>query len=116
MVFFPLVLERKSSNSKTKSNNAAPIYLLEPHEIDAQHSKLRADLMAAGNLLKRSMGHVLYLKNLEKAGFGQKGNENPDPCPVCRNQLGSKWSVVSCGHSFCMECIQLLINQCTGYY
>ena len=94
------------------SNNqkqAMPIYLLEKHEVDLQFAKLNGDLVASGHALKRHMGHVVYLKNLESAGFGKTGNANPDPCPVCQCQLGDKWSVLVCGHSFCMECIQLLV-------
>lgn len=93
---------------------AVPIYLLEPHDVDIQFAKLQGDLISAGHALKRHMGHVLYLKNLEMAGYGKRGNQNPDPCPVCRSQLGDKWSVLVCGHSFCMECIQLLVDQCKG--
>jgi E3 ubiquitin-protein ligase SHPRH len=95
-----------------KSNNpkpAMPIYLLEKQDVDIQFAKLNGDLVVSGQMLKRHMGHVVYLKNLESAGFGKTGNENPDPCPVCQCQLGDKWSVLVCGHSFCMECIQLLV-------
>ncbi|XP_045026418.1 LOW QUALITY PROTEIN: E3 ubiquitin-protein ligase SHPRH [Daphnia magna] len=92
-------------------NQVMPIYLLEPHDVDIQYGKLNCDLTVAGQALKRHMGHVLYLKNLEMAGFGKTGNQNPDPCPVCQCQLGEKWSVLVCGHSFCMDCIELLISQ-----
>ena len=92
-----------------------PSHLLDPHQVDLQYAKFQGDLLSAGNSLKRHMGHVLYLKNLERAGFGQAGEQNPDPCPVCRGQLGNRWSVLLCGHCFCMECIQLLIQQCKGF-
>lgn len=95
-------------------NQAVPIYLLELHDVDLQFAKLQGELIEAGNALKRHMGHVLYLKNLEMAGYGKKGNKNPDPCPVCQSQLDDKWSVLVCGHSYCMECIQVLVDQCKG--
>lgn len=107
----------KPGNVRLLDNNktpAVPIYLLERHDVDIQYAKLNCDLVAAGNALKRHTGHVVYLKNLEMAGFGQRGNQNPDPCPVCQTQLGQKWSVLVCGHSFCMDCIQLLVDQCAG--
>lgn len=93
------------------ANQVMPIYLLEAHDVDIQYGKLNGDLVVAGHALKRHMGHVLYLKNLEMAGFGKTGNRNPDLCPVCQCQLGEKWSVLVCGHSFCMDCIELLISQ-----
>ena len=105
----PKLLDNKNPNQ------AMPIYLLEKHDVEIQYAKLHCDLISAGNALKRHTGHVIYLKNLEMAGFGKRGNQNPDPCPVCRSQLGEKWSVLVCGHSFCMECIQLLVDQCAGY-
>jgi E3 ubiquitin-protein ligase SHPRH len=95
----------------TNPRQAMPIYLLEKHEVNIQFAKLNGDLITSGHSLKRHMGHVVYLKNLESTGYGKTGNENPDPCPVCHCELGDKWSVLVCGHSFCMECIQLLVAQ-----
>ena len=105
-----------SKNSSKKSDNvpALPIYLLERHDVDVQYAKLQGDLVSASNALKRHMGHSLYLKNLEMAGYGKRGNHNPDPCPVCQSELGNKWSVLVCGHSFCMDCIKLLVDRCKG--
>ena len=109
-----LRLPHETSGPMELSGHSSAVYLLEPHEIDSQRSKLKADLVAAEHALKRHTGHVLYLKNLEGAEFGRSGGVNPDSCPICRSQLGSKWSVLVCGHSFCMECIQLLVGQCSG--
>lgn len=109
-----LRLRLRMPHEESSSKEEGPSHLLDAHQVDLQAAKFQADLICAGNSLKRHMGHVLYLKNLEQAGFGQAGQQNPDPCPVCRGQLGSRWSVLLCGHCFCMECIQLLVEQCKG--
>lgn len=101
-------------DTASNPNEALPIYLLEPHDVDIQFAKLQGDLVSASNELKRHMGQVLYLKNLEMAGFGKECKQNPDPCPICLGKLGDKWSVLSCGHSFCMQCVDQLIQQSNG--
>ena len=89
------------------------IYILEPHEIPSQRLKLVSEKTVAEHEFSKKHGQLLYLENLKKSKAGGGGNENPDPCPVCNNPLGSEWSVLQCGHCFCIECIQMLIKEYT---
>ena len=50
--------------------------------------------VAASEFRKRH-GQLLYLENLKSSDYGTKGGgENPELCPVCRNCLGTQWSVL----------------------
>ena len=89
------------------------IYILEPHEISGQRLKLVSEKTIAEHDFRKKHGQLLYLENLKKSKAGRGENENPDPCPVCNNALGSEWSVLQCGHCFCIECIRMLIQEYT---
>lgn len=55
---------------------------------------------------------LMTWRNLEKAN-SLVTNSNPEECPTCRGVLGERWSVLHCGHSVCLECIELLLkNHC----
>ncbi|KAF4525763.1 hypothetical protein B566_EDAN002025 [Ephemera danica] len=58
--------------------------------------------------LRRRMGQLQYLENLERDGLSKKGGANTELCPICRRTLEEKWSVLLCGHCFCMECLRQL--------
>lgn len=45
-----------------------------------------------------------------QAGSHQEGESNPEPCPICRSALGRRWSVMQCGHNFCMDCIKMICS------
>ena len=61
---------------------------------------------------RKKNGQLLYLENLQKSDFGKKGGgENPEPCPICQKSLGMQWSVLQCGHCFCVDCIRILIEE-----
>ena len=89
------------------------IYILEPHEISSQRLKLVSEKTIAEHEFRKKHGQLLYLENLKKSKVGGGGNENPEPCPVCNNALGREWSVLQCGHCFCIECIRMLIQEYT---
>lgn len=36
---------------------------------------------------------------------------NPEPCPICQRELGVEWSVMHCGHCYCLDCITILLDQ-----
>ncbi|KAK4288850.1 hypothetical protein Pmani_038148 [Petrolisthes manimaculis] len=86
-------------------------YILEPGELSQQDLKLKSDRIVASNDMKIKLGQLLYLQNLAKTDFGKDGGNNPEPCPICQGELGEKWAVLGCCHSFCMECMRTLSNR-----
>lgn len=112
----------KKSNNEEK--NTAPdlstrvkekvetIYILEKHELPSQRLKLISDKTISINEFRKKNGQLLYLDNLKNSDFGKKGGgENPEPCPICQKNLGMQWSVLQCGHCFCVDCIRILIEE-----
>lgn len=89
----------------------APKYILEEIEVAQQEMKLKTEKIVAQNDLRVKLGRLFYLKNLKKVDFGNEGNTNPDPCPVCQGKLGCKWKVLLCGHSYCMDCVTTLLKR-----
>ncbi|CAB4054913.1 SHPRH [Lepeophtheirus salmonis] len=87
------------------------IYIIEKHEIPSQKLKLVSEKTIAINEFRKKYGQLLYLENLKKTDFKENGGENPDPCPICQKELGRQWSVLQCGHSYCVECIRTLIDE-----
>lgn len=58
--------------------------------------------------LEKLIGTQNYLKTLHKQ---QYEGQTPDPCPICRNPLKSHWSILLCGHSYCVECVHVLLEK-----
>ena len=88
------------------------IYILEKHELPSQRLKLISDKTVALAEFRKKNGQLLYLENLKSSDFAKKGGgENPEPCPICQKGLGNQWSVLQCGHCFCVECIRILIEE-----
>ena len=46
------------------------------------------------SLYRKKFGQLQYLENLRKSDYSKKGGQNPELCPICRNALGSAWSVM----------------------
>ncbi|XP_066993133.2 E3 ubiquitin-protein ligase SHPRH [Anabrus simplex] len=101
-------LKQLSSNL---TNKVETIHIIEHHEVSAHEARLNSDRMQAQDELRRKTGQLQYLKNL---GKNQGCKSNPDPCPICHTELGDKWSVLQCGHCFCIECIRLLMQSTGG--
>lgn len=108
-------------------------HVMESIDIDAHDLNLRCEQTMFLAKLKKKLGQLFYLQNLEKVRFfsrlhlhfsfffyiccfvmqTQSGCENgcnPELCPICQKQLGMQWAVLQCGHCFCMECIRVLIR------
>ncbi|CAI8043929.1 E3 ubiquitin-protein ligase SHPRH [Geodia barretti] len=69
----------------------------------------------AGNELTRSLGQVVYLKNLAKQT--PVSDSDCGSCPICTRLLGKEideWGMLPCGHSLCMECVLELTRR--AYY
>ena len=50
------------------------------------------------SLCRKKFGQLQYLENLRKSDYSEKGGQNPELCPICRNALGSAWSVMQVTH------------------
>jgi E3 ubiquitin-protein ligase SHPRH len=88
------------------------IYILEKHEIPTQRLKLISDKTVSFNEFRKKNGQFLYLENLKISDYSKRGGgENPEPCPICQKSLGTQWSVLQCGHCFCVDCIRILIEE-----
>ncbi|KAK3097964.1 hypothetical protein FSP39_014864, partial [Pinctada imbricata] len=82
--------------------------IIEPCELGHHKLKLDSDRTIARNELRKKLGQQLYLQKLAEAQQGSENAENPDPCPICQKELGKEWSVLQCGHCYCLECIRTL--------
>ncbi|KAK7492086.1 hypothetical protein BaRGS_00016750, partial [Batillaria attramentaria] len=85
--------------------------ILEATELDAHRLKLMSDRTVNRGELRKKLGQLMYLKNLAKSQENMKEGKNPDPCPVCQRELGREWSVLQCGHCYCMDCIHILVGR-----
>jgi E3 ubiquitin-protein ligase SHPRH len=74
-------------------------------QLGQQKLKLMSDRIVGQNDTQRKLGQLLYLKNLSKAQTGLEGGSNPEPCPVCQAELGSKAS-----HTICFWCIFVICS------
>ncbi|XP_046392650.1 E3 ubiquitin-protein ligase SHPRH isoform X2 [Ischnura elegans] len=108
-------VEQKNKSMKGLSNKpeskVESIHLLGQHELEPYADRLAVELASGSCDLRKRMGQLFYLQNLVKANSGRHGGVNPDPCPICHKVLGEKWSVLHCGHCYCMECIKTVIAQ-----
>ncbi len=44
---------------------------------------------------RKKFGQLQYLEHLRSSDYGRGGGgENPEPCPICRQALGTQWSVL----------------------
>ncbi|XP_072036001.1 LOW QUALITY PROTEIN: E3 ubiquitin-protein ligase SHPRH-like [Amphiura filiformis] len=91
-------------------DKASQPYIIEPYELDQQRQKLLNDQVVAKHEMRRKLGQLVYLENLAKSE-DQDGGQNPEPCPICARDLGSSWSVLTCGHCYCKDCIEVLIKR-----
>jgi len=90
---------------------AETIYILEKHELEPQKLKLIAEKYTCQAELRKKLGQLLYLQNLKTTDYGKRGGHNPESCPICVKELGTQWSVLQCGHCYCVECIRILIDE-----
>lgn len=102
---------RRKEGDDLEQRQEAVRYILEPAELPQQELKLKSERVVAANDLKAKLGQLLYLQNVAKTDFGKEGGHNPEPCPICQGELGEKWAVFMCGHSYCMHCARTLANQ-----
>ncbi|CAN7988782.1 unnamed protein product [Ixodes hexagonus] len=99
-----------SGNRKDDDSVPKPMNVLLPWEVPEQLSKLLCERELHKNDLRKKLGQLFYLQNLEKAGSSGNAASNPEPCPICQNPLGERWSVMQCGHNFCIGCVQMMLG------
>ncbi|XP_063954546.1 E3 ubiquitin-protein ligase SHPRH-like isoform X2 [Lytechinus pictus] len=92
-----------------ETDPASQPYIIEPLEVEQQRYRFLNDRMVAKNDLKRKLGQLLYLQNLDKAQYNLKDGHNPEVCPICVRPLGGQWTVLQCGHCFCTECMETML-------
>ena len=102
----PLPPKKSSNLSLKEQNKVETIFIIENHEVEPQRLKLTSELEQSKSEFKKKYGTLLYLKNL-----GQKENPKPEPCPVCKTVLENEWCVLQCGHSFCIDCIRIMLTR-----
>ncbi|XP_045197702.2 E3 ubiquitin-protein ligase SHPRH-like isoform X2 [Mercenaria mercenaria] len=85
--------------------------ILEKTELSQHKLKLASDRIVAQGELRKKQGQLLYLTNLAKNQTNNKDGTNPEPCPICQQELGKEWSVMQCGHCYCIECIRILVER-----
>lgn len=86
--------------------NVVP-FAIHPFEANENLAVFESEKAVAKATLRKCVGQVLYLQNLEKMGL----DINEEPCPVCRQALGREWGVFTCGHPLCMECTIVLVKR-----
>ncbi|XP_071112627.1 E3 ubiquitin-protein ligase SHPRH-like isoform X1 [Haliotis cracherodii] len=86
--------------------------VIERGQVAVHRMRLVGDKANAEVELRKKLGQLLYLTNLAKSQEGKDGNgSNPDPCPICQKALGVEWSVLLCGHCYCLDCIRIMVEQ-----
>ena len=107
-IFFQGALTRKNKPKGSgpdlatrEADKFETIFILEEHELPAQKLKLMTERTVAASEFRKRHGQLLYLENLKSSDYGTKGGgENPELCPVCRNCLGTQWSVLQVNKMF----------------
>ncbi|CAG2120720.1 unnamed protein product [Medioppia subpectinata] len=72
---------------------------------------LHSDEVVAKNALQYRLSRLYYLNNLSKDDSKRKGGHNPDMCPICHFEMGEQWSVMQCGHSLCVKCLDIMLAE-----
>ncbi|XP_046577408.1 E3 ubiquitin-protein ligase SHPRH-like [Haliotis rubra] len=86
--------------------------IIEKGQVGVHRMRLVGDKANAEAELRKKLGQLLYLTNLARSEEGKDGNgSNPDPCPICQKALGVEWSVLLCGHCYCLDCIRIMADQ-----
>ncbi|XP_054724305.1 E3 ubiquitin-protein ligase SHPRH-like [Uloborus diversus] len=91
------------------ANSTAAKYCIKLSQLQSSHLSFESEVVSARQELRNKLGHLFYLKNLQKA---QEENQSEhQSCPVCSQDLVSAWYVLPCGHCFCISCIDTLKYQ-----
>lgn len=84
-----------------------------PEECPSYESQLKFDKKQADNNLKYKLGQLFYLQNLAKKT--DTDNSSPTQCIICFEALKTEWTVLMCGHFYCLSCMDLLVKRTVSY-
>lgn len=70
-----------------------------------QEQALKSEITITKMKLHKCFGTHSYLQTL------RKNESQPDPCPICKSTLEQQWNVFTCGHTYCLDCVQVLIGR-----
>lgn len=93
--------------AETKNSNRSA-NLVPENQLDNVHAQFVAGKNQAYKDLKKKFGQLVFLQNLAKSNSLKVNEENEETCPICQCNLGFKWYVLSCGHSYCVDCTNSL--------
>ncbi|OQR74959.1 E3 ubiquitin-protein ligase SHPRH-like [Tropilaelaps mercedesae] len=105
-----LRMELVSDEKTFKKGEERPSYIIRRAEMEPQAAHLSATKLSGEAYLRKKLGQLFYLRNLEKAN-SLVTDSNTEECPTCQGILGTHWSVLHCGHSVCLGCIEALIRR-----
>lgn len=54
---------------------------------------------------------IIFSLLLFKTRDENSDGHNPEPCPICQRELGVEWSVMHCGHCYCLDCMNILLER-----
>uniref|UniRef100_A0AAR5Q841 RING-type domain-containing protein n=1 Tax=Dendroctonus ponderosae TaxID=77166 RepID=A0AAR5Q841_DENPD len=94
--------------SYEQNNIHEHINLISPEEVCYQELTLRSDESQYNTRLEALLGRRNYLNTLRQQQFEGYA---PDPCPICQSPLVKTWAILSCAHTYCLECSEALINK-----
>ncbi|XP_065315282.1 E3 ubiquitin-protein ligase SHPRH-like [Gordionus sp. m RMFG-2023] len=134
-------LDETLLNDKTLfKDSKKPLNVVSPYELDVLMEELQASLGSGENALKKKLGHLYYLENLQKRNISKQSmqhiplnnellvnteekttstsktsnnleSDHQMICPVCLKSLDFEWNVLICGHSLCIECVNSFTKQ-----
>ncbi|XP_060526176.1 E3 ubiquitin-protein ligase SHPRH isoform X2 [Cylas formicarius] len=84
------------------------INLIYESQLPMQEESLRSDEMYNSEQLNQLLGTRNYLETLKKQ---QYEGQSPDPCPVCKGALEKNWTILTCGHCYCLDCFKRLLER-----
>ncbi|XP_005088907.1 E3 ubiquitin-protein ligase SHPRH [Aplysia californica] len=84
--------------------------VIEEREMTQHELKCSSDEIVSRDELRKKLGQLVYLTNLASQNEAGK-DHNIDGCPICQCELGLEWSVLMCGHCYCLRCIRALIDR-----
>ena len=104
----PKKSKKKKNEEDLRKEEERPSYILLRAEIPTYKTKFETEEIVYQKDLSSAKRQLQYLQNLQKES---QSDGEKQPCPVCQGDLGHKWAVFQCNHSFCLECTEVLCRR-----